>query len=82
MQGLITELVSGSNSLFYTVGGIWFLMVLYWLYVMFDDRQTYDGGFRGFIKWLLDSFKDSSPSKTESEEEKETHDELHEEKKD
>jgi len=86
MKELITELVSGANSLFYTVGGTvalaGLLIVFYWLHVMFDDKQTYDGGFLGFIKLLFDSFKDSSPSKTEPEEKKETPDELPEEKKD
>jgi hypothetical protein len=28
------------------------ILCMYYLTVMFDDKQQYDGGFDGFIKWL------------------------------
>ncbi len=54
MKELITELIAGANSVFFAVGGAvalgGLLIVCYWLEVMFDDKQKYDGGIIGFFK--------------------------------
>ena len=70
MKELITELIAGANSLFFAVGGtvalVGLLIVCYWLEVMFDDKQKYDGGVIGFFKWCMDTCKKCLPETTES----------------
>ena len=70
MKEFITELIAGADSLFFAVGGTvalgGLLIVCYWLEVMFDDKNKYDGGVIGFFKWCADTCKKCLPSATES----------------
>ena len=78
MKEFITELIAGANSLFFAVGGTvalgGLLIVCYWLEVMFDDKNKYDGGVIGFFKWCADTCKKCLPSATESAEKATTED--------
>lgn len=70
MKEFITELIAGANSLFFAVGGAvalgGLLIVCYWLEVMFDDKNRYDGGVIGFFKWCADTCKKCLPEAVES----------------
>ena len=78
MKEFITELIAGANSLFFAVGGAvapgGLLIICYWLEVMFDDKNKYDGGVIGFFKWCADTCKKCLPSATESAEKATTED--------
>ena len=70
MKEFITELIAGANSLFFAVGGAvalgGLLIVCYWLEVMFDDKNKYDGGVIGFFKWCAATCKKCLPEAVES----------------
>ena len=56
---VLQELIKGFEGIVYSIAGCimaaGFILICYVLTVMFDDKRRYDGGIKGFIKWIKDS---------------------------
>ena len=72
---VLQELIKGFEGVVYSIAGLvmaaGLVIFCYVFTVMFDDKRRYDGGIRGFIKWIKDSCVPSEEEKKALEEGKE-----------
>ena len=72
---VLQELIKGFEGVVYSIAGLvvaaGFVIFCYVFTVMFDDKRRYDGGIKGFIKWIKDSCVPSEAEKKALEEGKE-----------
>ena len=72
---VLQELIKGFEGVVYSIAGLvmaaGFVIFCYVFTVMFDDKRRYDGGIKGFIKWIIDSCVPSEEEKKALEEGKE-----------